>query len=185
MQLKQILQSSMTGGAIPLHFEVKLRLKQKGALSPILFNLALEQVVRNVGEDRVMELNKNMTMLAYTDDVIILGNCRQEVGHTMEKLIASSRKKGLTINEAKTKYMLMTRHTPAKNNLIVGPYTFEQVDDFKYLGVNINYNNDMHNEIKLRINSANRRFIKLKNAIMGDKGKNVCNIFTPNSNVYL
>jgi len=130
-------------------FEVKSGLNQGDALSPILFNFALEQVVRDVGEDRVMELNKNMTMLAYADDVVILGNSRQEVGHTVKKLIASSRKTCLIINEAKTKYMLMTRHMPAKNNLIVGPYTFEQVDDFKYLGVNINYKNDMHNEVKL------------------------------------
>lgn len=62
---------------------------------------------------------------------------------------------GLITNEAKTKYMLMTRHTPAKNNLILGTYNFEQVDGFKYLGVNINYKNDMHNEVKLKINSVN------------------------------
>jgi len=57
---------------------------------------------------------------------------------------------GLIINEAKTKYMLMARHAPIMNDLVVGPYTFERVDDFKYLGVNINHKNDMHNEIKLR-----------------------------------
>jgi len=133
-----------------------------------LFNLALEQVVRDVKEDRVMELNKNMTILAYADDVVILGNSRQEGGHTVEKLIASSRKMGIIINEAKTKYMLMTRHTLVKNNLTVGLYTFEQVDDFKYLGVNINYKNDMHNEIKLRINSANRAYF-LMNKLLSSR----------------
>jgi hypothetical protein len=106
-----------------------------------------------------MKLNKNMTMLAYADGVVILGNTRQKVENTVEKLIASSRKMGLTINETKTKYMLMTRHTPAKNYLIVGPYTFEQVDDFKYLGVNINYKNDLHNAISRRINSVNRAYL--------------------------
>jgi len=68
---------------------------------------------------------------------------------------------GLIINEAKTKYMLMARHVPIMNDLVVGPYTFERVDDFKYLGVNINLKNDMHNEIKLRINSANRAHFSL------------------------
>jgi hypothetical protein len=70
-------------------------------------------------------------------------------------------KMGLTINEEKTKYMLMTRHTSIKNNLIIGPYTFEQVEDFKYLGVNINHKNYMHNEVKLRINTANRVYFSL------------------------
>jgi len=58
-----------------------------------------------------MDLNKNMTMPAYTDDVVILRNSRQEVGHAVKKLIAPSRKMGLIINESKTKYMLMTRYT--------------------------------------------------------------------------
>lgn len=111
-----------------------------------------------------MELNKNMTMPAYTDDVVILRNSRQKIGHTVKKLIAPSRKMGLIINKAKTKYMLMIRNTPAKNNLIVGPYNSEQVDDFYlglgYLGVNINYKNDMHNEVKLKIKlELGERFI--------------------------
>jgi len=61
---------------------------------------------------------------------------------------------GLIINKTKTKYMIMARHKPIKNDLVVGPYTFEQVDDFKHLGVNIYHKNDMHNEIKFRITSA-------------------------------
>jgi hypothetical protein len=64
-----------------------------------LFNLALEHIVRDVGEDRIIELNKNITMLAYADDVVILRNSSQKVGHAMEKLIASNWKMGLTINE--------------------------------------------------------------------------------------
>jgi hypothetical protein len=79
-----------------------------------LFNLALEQVVRDVGEDRVMELNKNKTILAYADDVVILGNSCQEVGYTVEKFIATSRKMGLTINKAKTKYMQLYAIRPLR-----------------------------------------------------------------------
>lgn len=60
-------------GAIP-HFKVKSRLKQGAYLSPILFNLVHEQIVRDVEEDRVIELNENVKMLAYADDVVIRGN---------------------------------------------------------------------------------------------------------------
>jgi len=41
-------------GELSPHFQVKLGLKQGDALSPILFNLALKKVVRDVGENRVM-----------------------------------------------------------------------------------------------------------------------------------
>jgi len=44
--------------------------------------------------------------------------------------------------------MVMTR---TKGNLCVGGLNFEQVGDFKYLGVNINEKNNMHTEIRMRI----------------------------------
>jgi hypothetical protein len=52
--------------------------------------------------------------------------------------------------------MIVTRKLTVMQSLRVGQYLFEQVEDFKYLGVNINQRNDMHNEIKLRLVSANR-----------------------------
>lgn len=45
---------------------------------------------------------------------------------------------GLAVNKDKKKYMMMTRNTTAKTNLCNKKLTFEQVGDFKYLGVNIN-----------------------------------------------
>ncbi|KAL4083726.1 hypothetical protein QTP88_029042 [Uroleucon formosanum] len=54
--------------------------------------------------------------------------------------------------------MIMSRRSRILQNLAVGEYTFEQVEDFKYLGVNLNNKNDMHNEIRLRLNAANRGY---------------------------
>jgi len=36
--------------------------------------------------------------------------------------------------------------------------TFEQVENFEYLGVNLNNRNGMHNEIRLRWNAADREY---------------------------
>lgn len=59
---------------------------------------------------------------------------------TVKELIASSRNMGLIINEAKPKFMIMARHTLIKNDLVVGPYyIYELVDNFNYLGVEINH----------------------------------------------
>lgn len=53
-------------------FEVKTGLIKGDALSPVLFNLVLEQMVRNMKDNISMELVGNMTLLAYADDVVIL-----------------------------------------------------------------------------------------------------------------
>ncbi|KAF0764226.1 putative transposon-derived protein F52C9.6 [Aphis craccivora] len=58
---------------------------------------------------------------------------------------------GLKINENKTKYMLMTRDPAPFKILNVHQFSFEQVENFKNLGANINHKNNMHNKIKSRI----------------------------------
>jgi len=59
-------------------------------------------------------------------------------------------------------HMMMTRIATTKGNLHVGDLTFEQVGDFKYLGVNINEKNNMHNEINIRINAANKCYFTMR-----------------------
>jgi len=49
-----------------------------------------------------------------------------------------------------------------KFNLRVGPYCFEQVDNFKYLEVNVNDKNNKHNETQIKISAANRAYIAMK-----------------------
>lgn len=109
-------------------------------------------------ETREMDLNGKGTLLAYADDIVILGDSQNEVEASINKLIKCSKRMGLIINENKTKYMIMSRRSRILQNLAVGEYTFEQVEDFKYLGVNLNNKNDMHNKIRLRLNAANRGY---------------------------
>jgi len=135
---------------------------QGDALSPVLFNLALEKVVRNATDTGEMDVIGTHTLLAYAGDIIILGQSKHDVEEKARKLINSSSSMGLVINESKTKYMVMTRNATTKGNLHVGDLTFEQVGDFKYLGVNINEKNNMQNEIKMRINAANRCYFTMR-----------------------
>jgi sorting nexin-29 len=69
---------------------------------------------------------------------------------------------GLIVNEEKTKYMVMSRQLTPKNNLKIHGYSFEQVKYFKYLGVNINEENSMHEKIKIRLMMANKSYYAMK-----------------------
>lgn len=55
-------------------FHTTTGLKQDDALWPLLFNLVLEMTVREVQEE-YLEINcgRNIALLAYADDVVILG----------------------------------------------------------------------------------------------------------------
>ncbi|KAL4103226.1 hypothetical protein QTP88_018603 [Uroleucon formosanum] len=88
----------------------------------------------------------------------ILSDTKQDTVNSMSDLMKVCKHIGLSINQEKTKYMFMTRE--ARDNeddsdLEVDGKSFQQVHDFKYLGVNINNRNCMHNEIKLRLKAGN------------------------------
>lgn len=45
---------------------------------------------------------------------------------------------GLRVNENKTKYIMVAMRSPNIDNITVDNYSFEKVDVFRYLGVNVN-----------------------------------------------
>jgi len=63
-------------------FIVHTGLRQDDALSPMLFNIALEKVVRDMPEDRKMNLGELNVLLAYADDLVIMGNSRDDIIQT-------------------------------------------------------------------------------------------------------
>jgi hypothetical protein len=63
-----------------------------------------------------MKLNGTHQLLAYADDVNLLGDNRDTINKNTEILIDASRKVGLKINVDKTKYMLLSRHQNVGQN---------------------------------------------------------------------
>lgn len=147
-------------------FETTVGLKQGDVLSPIVFNVTLEEVVRKVQETaKGVSFNGQMhALLAYADDVVILGLNEEDIKTTTEDLITSAMNMGLMINEGKTKYMIVKRGNQLHQNrsLNIGNYCFEKVESFKYLGVDINSHNNYHEEINLRVKAGNRCYFALQ-----------------------
>jgi len=101
---------------LSMAFETKSGLRQGDGMSPILFNMALESVVREISNGEAWSLNRGL-ILAYADDIIITGNTRAEVQMNMKKLIKVSKNMGLVVNTEKTKYMVVTRGPEDRSNL--------------------------------------------------------------------
>jgi len=70
---------------------VRTGLRQEDALSPILFNLILEKVIRETNCNNGIVLgNSNINILAYADDIAILGDTEETVKQVCRKLIIRS-----------------------------------------------------------------------------------------------
>jgi hypothetical protein len=81
-----------------------------------------------------LKLNGTHQLLAYADDVNILGGSIHTLRENAEALVATTRETGLEVSADKTKYMVMSRDQNAGQirSVRMDNSIFEGVEDFKY-----------------------------------------------------
>ena len=114
-------------------------------MSPWLFNLYAEYVMRNAGLEEaqagIKTAGRNIINLRHTDDTTFMAEREEELKSLLMKVKEESEKAGLKLNIQKTKIMAF------------GPITSWQIDgetvaDFIFLGSKITADGDCSHEIK-------------------------------------
>jgi hypothetical protein len=148
-------------------FPIQNGLKQD-VLSLLLSNFAFEYVIRKVQENQVgLKLNGTHQLVAYADDVNLLGDNIDTINKNTQTLIDASKELGLEVNVEKAKYMLVSwdQNSGQNQEIKIGNRSFENVSQFKYLGTKVTNQNLIQEEIKRRLNSGNACYHSVQNRL--------------------
>ena len=122
-----------TGHGTADWFQIGKGVHKGCTLSPCLFNLYAEYIMRNAGLDeaqaRIKIAGRNINNLRYADDTTLMAESEEELKSLLTKVKEESAKVGLKLNIQKTKIMASG---PITSWQIDGK-TVETVADFIYL----------------------------------------------------
>ena len=169
-------------------FPIRNVLKQGDALSPLLFNFALEYAFRRdqVHQD-IFKLNITHQLLDYVDDVntSILRGRVHTIKENAESTVVASKENRLEVNADKTKYMVISRdqNSGRSHNIKIDNSSFDRVEEFKYeyLGTTLRDQNYIQEEIKNRSRPGNACYHLVQNLLSSSllsKNLNI-NIYRP------
>ena len=140
-----------TGHGTTEWFQIGKEVRQGCILSPCLFNLHAEYIMRNTrlheAQAGIKIDGRNINNLRYTDDTTLMAESEEELKSLLMKVKEESEKVGLKFNIQKTKIKVSG---PISSRQIDGE-TSEIVSDFIFLGSKITADGDCSHEIKRRL----------------------------------
>ena len=128
--------------------QIRKGVRQGCILSPCLFNLYAEYIMRNARLDEtqagIKTALRNISNLRYADDTTLMAESEEELKSLLMKVKVESEKPGLKLYIQKTKIMASSPITSWE----IDGETMETVTDFIFLGSKITADGDCSHEIK-------------------------------------
>ncbi len=132
------------GGAYSDYMDISLGLKQEEIMSPLLYSLFVEDLELSLQDNVAPGLSIDditLILLLFADDMVIMGETREELQQNLNLLEQYCDKWGLVANMQKTKVVIFRKRgrASAEERWFYKGSELSNVDNFNYLGVTFNY----------------------------------------------
>ena len=152
-------------GQLSESFEVKTGVRQGCLLSPFLFLLVIDWIMKTTTTGRnngiQWSLWTQLDDLDFADDLALLSHNHSQMQDKTTLLKTTSAGTGLKINRKKTELMKM--NTTANAPITVGGEPIREVESFVYLGSVVDHQGGTDRDVTARIGKARAAFVMLKN----------------------
>ena len=148
-------------------FSVKVGLRQGCVMSPWLFNVFMDGVMREVREkagevgaclwDARRNCEWKVEWFMFADDTLLVGESEEKLDKLVKEFGNVCNRRKLTVNVGKSKVMRIGKNREENElNVRLNDRRMEEVESYRYLGVDVSSDGRMNEEVSHRIGEARK-----------------------------
>mgnify|MGYP006273469667 CR=1 FL=1 len=153
----------LLNGQVGDYFKTSVGVRQGCLLSPTLFNLFLENIMRETLYDFHSTISiggRPINNLRFADDIDLMGGSNKELQNLTNRLVDRADAYGMEVSTEKSK-VLVNSANDTTAQIYMNGQQLEEVDAFKYLGATLTKDGRSTTEIKTRLAMATSAMTKL------------------------
>ena len=161
---KNASSAVLLGSQVGDYFKTPVGVRQGCLLSPVLFNLFLENIMRETLDDFAPSVTiggRPLCNLRFADDIDLIAGSNQELQDLTERLTTRATAHGMEVSSEKSKVMVNSNEDK-KANIVMNGERLEEVEKFKYLGAYIAKDGHSSAEVKTRLAMAASSMARLQ-----------------------
>ena len=154
-------------------FEVGVGLRQGCVMSPWLFNLFMDAVMKEVREkagdvgvmlrDVRQNVEWKVEWLMFADDTVLVGDSEEKLERLVQEFGRVCQRRKLAVNVTKSKVMKVGKNGEENEmNVSLNNRRMEEVETYRYLGVDVSNDGGVGDEVNHRIGEAKKAWGALK-----------------------